>query len=82
MGEFDVELGRLEQAFGLRLRGFRRLQRLAALVDGGVRDVLGLIQRKRTVEFALGEFRLGARIRELAVGLLGNRFERTGIDDV
>ncbi len=44
MGEFDVELGRLEQAFGLGLRGLRRLQRLAALVDGGVRNRLGLVQ--------------------------------------
>jgi hypothetical protein len=31
VGEFDVELGRLEQAFSLRLCGLRRLQRLAAL---------------------------------------------------
>ena len=46
------------------------------------RDVLGFDQRKRTVELALGEFRLGARIRELAIGLLGNCFEGAGIDNV
>jgi hypothetical protein len=41
-----------------------------------------LNQCKRTVEFALGEFGLGARVRELAIGLLGNGFERARIDDV
>ena len=37
---------------------------------------------QRAIELALGEFRLGARIRELAVGLLGDGLERTRIDDV
>ncbi len=43
---------------------------------------LGLIQCQRTVELALAEFRLGARVRQLAVRLLGNRFKGPGIDDV
>ena len=60
----------------------RGLQGLAALIDDGVGDRLGLIQGQRTVEFALGEFRLGARIRKLAVRLLGDRFERAGIDHI
>ena len=45
-------------------------------------DRLGLIQGQRAVELALGEFGLGARIRELAVGLFGDRLEGAGIDDI
>ena len=82
MGEFDVELGGLERAFGLHLGGARRLQGLAALIDDGIRYRLGLVQGQGAVEFALGEFRLGARIGQLAVGLLGDRLERTGVDHV
>ena len=33
MGEFDIELGGLERALGLRDRRIGRLQGLAALVD-------------------------------------------------
>ncbi len=80
--EFDIELGGLERAFGLHLRGARRLQGLAALVDDGIGHRLGQVQRQGTVEFALGEFCLRARVRQLAVGLLGDRLERTGVDHV
>ena len=45
-------------------------------------DRLGLDQGQAAVEFALGEFGLGARIRELAVGLLGDGLEGAGIDQV
>ena len=62
------------------LGGLRRLQRLAPLVDDLFGDRTGLDQGQRAVELALGEFHLGARIRELAVGLLGDRLERAGID--
>ena len=82
MGELDIELGGLEHAFGLRLGGVRRLQGLAALIDDLFGDRAGLDQGQAAVEFALGELRLGARIRELAVGLLGDRLKGTGIDDV
>ena len=82
MGEFDVELGRLQRAFGLRLRGPCRLQGLAALVDDGVGDRLGHVQGQRAVEFASCQFRLGARIRELAVGLQRDGLERAGIDHI
>ena len=82
VGEFDIELGSLQRAFGLRLRGVRRLQGLAALVDDGFGDCTGLDQSQRAVEFALGQFRLGARIGKLAIGLQRDRLERTGIDDV
>ncbi len=37
---------------------------------------------KRAIEFALGKLGFGARIRKLAVGLLGHRLERTRIDDI
>src|SRR5947207_2164932 len=63
-------------------RELGRLQRLTTLIDNRVRDRLGLIQCKRSVELAPAELRLGARVRELAVGLLGNRLKRTGIDHV
>ena len=82
MGELDVELGGLERAFGLHLGGVGRLQGLAALVDDGIGHRLGLVQGQRAIEFALGQLRLGARVRQLAVGLLGDRLERTGIDHV
>ena len=62
MGEFDVELGRLQRAVGLRLGGPRRLQGLAALVDDGIRNRLGHVQGQRAIELAFGQFRLGARI--------------------
>ena len=82
MAEFDIELGRLEQALGLGFRGLCCLQGLAALVDDLFGDGTGLDQVQAAVEFALGEFRLGARIRELTVRLLGDGFEGTGIDDI
>ena len=82
MGELDIELGGLERAFGLHFRGVRRLQGLAALVDDGIGHRLGLVQRQGAVEFALGEFCLRACIRQLAIGLLGDRLERTGVDHV
>jgi len=82
VAELDIELRCFQRAVRLRLRGLRRLQRLAALVDNGIGDRLGLIQGQRAVEFALGEFRLGARVRELAFGLFRDRLEGTGIDDV
>ena len=82
MGELDIELGGLERAFGLHFRGVRRLQGLAALVDDGIGHGLGLVQGQGAVEFALGEFRFRPRIRQLAVGLLGDRLERTGVDHV
>ena len=44
MGELDIELGRLQRAFGLHLGGVRRLQGLAALVDDGFGDGAGLDQ--------------------------------------
>ena len=44
MGEFEIELGRLQRALGLDLGGLRRLQRLAALVDDAVRRRSGLVQ--------------------------------------
>ena len=64
------------------LRGVRRLQGLAALVDDLFGDRAGLDQVQAAIEFALGKFHLGARIRELAVGLFGDRLERTGIDQI
>ena len=41
MGEFDVELRRFQRAFSLHLRGMRRLQGLAALIDDGIGDRAG-----------------------------------------
>ena len=82
MGELDIELGRLQRAFGHGLGGVRRLQGLAALVDDLFGDRTGLDQGQAAVEFALGKLRLGARIRELAVRLLGDGLKRPGIDDV
>ena len=60
----------------------RRLQGLAALVDDLFGDSTGLDQGQAAVELALGKLRLGARIRELAVGLLGDGLERPGIDHI
>ena len=37
---------------------------------------------QRTIELALGEFRLGARVGELAVRLLGDGFKGRSIYDV
>src|SRR5882757_6432600 len=82
VAEFDIELGRLERACGLHLGGLGRLQRLAALIDDGFGHCTGLDQGQSAVELAFGQLRLGASVRELAVGLLGDRLERTGIDDV
>ena len=82
VGELDIELGGLQRAFGHGLGGVRRLQGLAALVDDLFGDRTGLDQGQAAVEVALGELRLGARIGELAVGLLGDRLERAGIDHV
>ena len=76
MGELDIELRRLQRALGHGLGGVRRLQGLAALVDDLFGDGAGLDQRQAAVEFALGKLRLGARIRKLAVGLLGDGLER------
>jgi hypothetical protein len=81
VGKFDIELGRLQRAFRLQYRRMGRLQRLAALIDDGVGDRPGLIQGQGAVQFALSEFGLGAG-RELAVGLLGDRFKGTEIDDI
>src|ERR1700744_2530198 len=69
--KFDVELGRLQRAFGDRLGGVRRLQRLAALVDPLFGDRAGHDQVQAAIELALGQFHFGARIGELTVGLLG-----------
>src|SRR6266436_1805361 len=55
---------------------------LAALVDDGFGDCAGLHQSQPAVEFAFGQFRLGARVRKLAIGLQRDRLERTGIDHV
>jgi hypothetical protein len=41
-----------------------------------------LDQGQAAVELALGKFRLGARIRELTVRLLGDGLKRPGIDDI
>jgi len=60
----------------------RRLQGLAALVDDLFGDGTGLDQGQAAVELALGKFRLGARIRELTVRLLGDGLKRPGIDDI
>ena len=65
-----LSCGGLQRAFGLRLGGTRRLQGLAALIDDWIGDRLVWFRVRRAVEFALGKFRLGARIGELAVGLL------------
>ena len=45
-------------------------------------DGLGLVQGQGAVEFALGSFGFRARVGQLAVGLLGDRLERTGVDHV
>jgi hypothetical protein len=82
VGEFDIQLGRLQRAFGLHLGGMRGLQGLAALVDAGFGDGAGRNQGQRALELALRQFRLGARIGQLAVGLQRDRLERTGIDDI
>ena len=82
MGKFDIELGGFEHALGLQARRIGGLQGLAALVDDGVGDRLGLVQHQRAVEFALGELSLGAGVGQLAIGLLGNGLERAGIDGV
>ena len=82
MGELDIELGGLQRAFGLHLGCVRGLQRLAALIDDLFGDGTGLDQIEPAVEVALGKLRLGARVRKLAVRLLGDGFERTRIDDV
>ena len=43
---------------------------------------LGLVQRQGAVEFAPGEFCLRMCVRQLAIGLLGDRLERAGINHV
>ncbi len=60
----------------------RRLQGLAALIDDEIGHRLGFIQFERTIELALCKLGLGARIRKLAFGLLGDRLKGAGIDDV
>ena len=82
VGEFDIEFCRLQRAFGLHLRGMRRLQGLAALVDDGFGNRAGLNQGQRAIEFTFCQFRLGARIGKLAIGLQRCRLERPGIDRV
>ena len=65
MAELDVELGRLQRAFGLHLGGVRRLQGLAALVDDLHSETALVWTRvRRAVEFALGKLRLGAGVRQ------------------
>ena len=82
MGELDIELGRLQRAFGHDLGGVRSLQRLAALIDDLFGDCAGLDQVQAAVEVALGKLHLGTRVRKLAVGLRGDCFERAGVDQV
>src|SRR5437868_10344880 len=82
VGKFDVELGGLQRTLGLQLSGLGGLQRLPTLIDNGIRNRLGLIQCKRTVELTSGEFRLGAGVRELAIGLLRDGLKRASIDHV
>src|ERR1700722_13668076 len=82
MGELDIELSSLQRAFGHGLGGVRRLQGLAALIDNLFGNSTGLDQGQAALEIALGKLRLGARIRELTVRLLGNGFKRSGIDDI
>ena len=60
------------------LRGVRRLQGLAPLVDDLFGDRAGLDQVQAAIELALGELHLGARIRKLAVRLLSDRLEGRG----
>src|SRR5262249_28084966 len=69
VGELDIELRRLQRAFGLLFRGMRGLQGLTALVDDLFGDGAGRDQVQRALKVAPGELRLGARIRELAVRL-------------
>ena len=82
MGELDIELGRLEYAFGLGLGGPRRLQGLAPLIDDVLCHILRLLQRQRAIQLPFGKFDLGARIRKLAVGLRGDRLERPRVDKI
>src|ERR1700730_1516397 len=82
MGELDVELRRLQRAFGYGLGGVRRPQGLAALVDDLVGESAGLGQGQGAGELALGKLSLCARIRKLAVGLQGDRLERARVDHV
>ncbi len=41
-----------------------------------------LLQCQRAIQLAFGEFDLGARVRKLAIGLRGDRLERTCIDQI
>jgi hypothetical protein len=82
MAELDVELRRVQRTFGYGLGGVRRLQGLAALVDDLFGNSAGLDQAQAAIEVALGKLSLGTRIRKLAVGLLGDGFEGTGIDQI
>ena len=82
MGELDVEARGLQCPLGLHLGRVRGLQGLATLVDDLLGDGTGLYQVETAIELALGQFDLGAGIRELAVGLLGHRLERARVDHV
>ena len=76
MGEFDVELAAFSApsaCISAACAACRVWRRWSTMEFG---DRLGLVQGQRAIEFALGQFRLGARIGELAVGLLGDRLER------
>ena len=83
MSELDIELGRLQRAFGLHLGGVRRLQCLAALVDD-------LIRRRRwsgpgsapRSSSRLASSALARASDKLAVRLRCHRLERAGVDDV
>jgi hypothetical protein len=60
----------------------RRLQGLAALIDNLFGNSAGLDQGQAALEIALGKLRLGARIRELTVRLLGDGLKRPGVDNI
>src|ERR1700733_4122135 len=68
MGKLDVEL--------------RGLQGLAALIDGGIRDRLALVQDQPAIEITFRQFYFGLRIGELAVSLLGDGLERARINHI
>ena len=82
MSKLDVELRRLQGALGLRFRRARGLQRLTALIDGGIRDRLALVQDQPAIEVAFRQFDSRPRIGELAVRLFGYSLERARINHI
>ena len=82
MGEFDIKLCGLQCAFGLRLSGTRRLQRLSTLIDELFGDRAGLHELKAAFKIALGKLDLGARVGKLPLSLQRDSLERARIDDV